>query len=59
MAGADCEAIGTDTRIYPYYLYWIFRNSVFLYRYLAQPIYSRESLGPFPKQRVGGKRWRE
>ena len=31
-------------------MYWLFRNLFFLDRYLAQPRYSREGLGPSSKQ---------
>ena len=39
MAGVDCGATGSGTRIYSYFLYWHFGNRFFLEGYLTQQTY--------------------
>ena len=50
VAGVECEAPSSGTRIYPFCLYWLLENPFSLDIYLAQLRCSRESLGPSPKQ---------
>ena len=50
LAGAECGATGSGTRIYPYCMYWPFGNLFYLDGCFAQPRYSREGLGPSLKQ---------
>ena len=50
MAGADCRAAGSGTRIYPYSMYWLLGNPFSLDGYLAQSGYSGEALELSTKQ---------
>ena len=50
MDGTDYGTTGSETRIYPYCLFWLFRIHYLWRDYFAQPRYSGQDLVPASKQ---------